>query len=136
MLVMGLSLHANYSPALDWSGVNLANSKSFNHSMMMVSDALEKAEEQKTTAILLNAFLGWGIGSFIQGDQKGGIIQIILRITIIGALPGWIYGLIRPAKYIESIKKESKSLNASYNFKKVRRETDKVMSYNLTLASF
>jgi TM2 domain-containing membrane protein YozV len=66
----------------------------------------------KIVALLINAFLFPGIGSFLVGENKSGTWQVILMvvgfiltITLIGMIVGipmmvaaWIWGLITVAK--------------------------------------
>ena len=76
-----MALHADYSPGLDWSRGDLRSISEFNYSLISVSDELRKAEDLRVAAILLNAFLGFGIGSFVQGDIKSGVLQLVYQLV-------------------------------------------------------
>jgi hypothetical protein len=55
-----------------------------------------KAENNKWTAFALNLLLGAGIGSFVQGDTTGGVVELCgelggLTLLIIGITPNEVY---------------------------------------------
>jgi len=56
-----------------------------------------KAEQTKWLAFALNFFLGFGIGSFVQGDIDGGLISVL------GTAGGWalyIAGAVRMSSFL------------------------------------
>ena len=58
-----------------------------------------KYAEDPAIPFVLNFFIGWGIGSFVQGDTKGGVTALIgdlLSDAVIGAGAGlWYSGILQ-----------------------------------------
>jgi hypothetical protein len=62
----------------------------------------QRAEDSKMTAFLLNFILGFGIGSFVQGDTTGGLVAIMgdafgYMFIMIGLIPD--YELVYHSNY-------------------------------------